>query len=82
MTHPTHSTPFFCSVVCRAGLAQSYVVSGSSNQPSINGVYALCKSCSIFGHAYYTKGTGSSKRCLYWTPKYKSKWLIADVGQR
>jgi len=59
-------------------LAQSYAVSGSSNQPSINGVYALCKSCRIFGHAYYTKGTDTSKRFLYWTPNNKGKWVIAD----
>ena len=60
------------------GLAQSYVVSGSSNQRSLNGVYMPCKSCNMHGLAYFTKGTGISKRFLYWTPKYTGKWLLGD----
>ena len=53
-----------------------YLVSGSSIQPSINGVYSRA-SKTANGHSYYTKGSGTATRVLYWRQKY-GKWNIAN----
>ena len=55
-----------------------YLVSGSSIQPSINGVYSRA-SKTANGHSYYTKGSGTATRVLYWAPTSGGKWCVGDV---
>ena len=52
----------------------AYTVSGSANQPTVNGVYHEV-ALTVYGHAYYTKGTGAYARVLWWWSKY-GKWVI------
>ena len=63
-------------------LAGVYTVSGSSHQPTVNGVYNKV-ALTVNGHAYYTKGTGTDARVMYWQPPASGgQWVIADqVGK-
>ena len=51
------------------GAGGTYEVSGSSNQPRINGIYHV-QPGKISGRPYYTKGNGSNENVLYWRSKY------------
>ena len=59
-------------------MPDKYFVSGSSAQPTINGIYEKT-SQNINGHPYYLKGAGSQqKRTMYWTPDAGGKWVITE----
>ena len=64
--------------------ANYYTVSGSSHEPTINGIYDEVIGILIKGYPFYKKLTGTDTRLLYWTRSLLpgeldiGQWLISD----
>ena len=72
------ASPAHAHAAAEEEVAGAYTVSGSSHEPTVNGVYHQV-ALTVNGHAYYTKGTGTDARVLYWTAKYsEGRWTIGD----
>jgi len=71
-----------CQDDMQGALADKYTVSGSTFQPTVNGLYRMT-SKTVDGHPYYEKRSGPSShpeiRVLYWQPILGGRWVIGDI---